>query len=451
MLSKLDKSTSGIDVLCGTAQQDRSALESTPLGTKSSNTVPSTSITHSATQVLRTGIDSLYLTYRGEMSQETAIRLEELKELARSERGSDISLAQFSAGYQLLEVRGNGRHPYAYVLIDGWFRLELAKEDAKFLPMAYCRIASTLLTSMGHEAALVALNDAIKEIGAPHGGPNVSRIDVCVDFTSDCPLDQLSEHEFVTKARSFSRHTAARQFSGFSFSAGSPTSARLYNKSLEMQTKNHPRPDLEEIWLKNGWDGEQNVWRLEFQVRRATLAAFNLVPYSTIKKALPELWAYCTLNWLRHTLPNSSDSTQSRWPTSALWKTLQLADWGAPSERSLSRTYPDKGRSPSDNSLFVNGLSTLTSYAAREGYFQMGEVMEAYMKAARYFHDNRAQKSKEIGLGMGGNVDFDEYCREKIEQKRRSYNTGINKPLNDGIHPADKAVAREYRKRSNGE
>ncbi|MBL4571865.1 MAG: hypothetical protein JKY86_02180 [Gammaproteobacteria bacterium] len=420
-------------------------------GTKPSNTVPPTSINQSSTRILRTGVDSLYLSYQGDMHADAAIRLSELKHLAQSDKGSDAVLAQFKVGDQLLEVLGHGRPPYTYVLVDGWFRLEVAKEDAVRLPMAYCKIASSLLTAMGHDSAVDALNNVISAIGSTDSQPNVSRIDICADFTTDHPLDQLAEREFVTKARSFSRHTVAREFSGFSFSAGSPTSGRLYNKTLEMVSKNRPRPDLELQWRQSGWDGVQDVWRLEFQFRRETLAAFKLVPYKDAVSALPDLWKYATRNWIRHTLPSSTDDTQSRWSTSPFWKSIQGAEWDEGIPNSMSRTYPDKGRTPSDKFLFVNGLSTLTSFAAKEGYINAGEAMEAYLEAAREFHDNRSGESAAKGRKKGADVDFAEYFRQKIESKRRSYNTAENRPLDDGVHPADKAVAREYKKRSDGE
>jgi len=385
------------------------------------------------------------------MHDDTAIRLSELKRLAQSYKDSNSSLAQFSVGDQLLAVLGNGRPPYTFVLVDGWFRIEVAKANAKLLPMAYCKIASSLLTAMGPHSALDALNIVINAIGKPEGNPNVSRIDICADFTTDYPLDQLTEHEFVTKARSFSRHTVARQFSGFSFAAGSPTSARLYNKTLEMKSKNRPRPDLELLWGQNGWDGEQDVWRLEFQLRRESLAAFELVPYEKAIAALPSLWKYATRNWLRHTCPSTTDTTQSRWLTSPFWKSIQSTEWDEGTAAPLSRIYPDKARSPSDYFLFINGLSTLTAFAAREGYINAGDAVEAYLEAAQEFHDNRAQESNARDRKKSADVDFADYFRQKVESKRRSYNTAKNQPLDDGVHPAEKAVAREYRKRSDGE
>ena len=442
MHSNSDRPKSGFEKGIDPAPQGQPRLDSRDLGTKSSNTVPSTSINSSNTKVLRTGIDSLYVSYRGQMYNDSSIKLGELKKLAQSDSTLDSSLAQYRAGDQILEVRGNGRHPYAYVLVDGWFRLELAKLNARKLPMAYSKISSHLLTAMGHDFAMDALNSVICTIGRLESSPNVSRIDLCVDFLTDCPLDQLCEHEFVTKARSFDRHTVAREFSGFSFSAGASTSARLYNKTLEMKTKKHPRPDLELQWRKNGWDGEQNVWRLEFQFRRSTLAAFNLVPWDIAKNSCAELWEYATKNWLRHTYPSFTDNTQSRWPTSSYWEALQNADWGNKANSTLSRIYPDKSRVPSDDFLYINGLSTLTSFAAREGYVHIDDAVQAYVEAVKDFHDGRVDRT---------GIDFENYFRQKVDAKHRTYNTAFNEPVEGGTHPVDLALAWNNRKRSDAD
>ncbi|MEK0326742.1 MAG: hypothetical protein QQN63_13670, partial [Nitrosopumilus sp.] len=89
------------------AHQQSAAVPTHSKGTKPSNTVPSTSINQPTTLILRTGIDSLYLSYRGEMHDDTAIRLSELKTLAQSDKDSDAALAQFRSGDQLLEVLGH--------------------------------------------------------------------------------------------------------------------------------------------------------------------------------------------------------------------------------------------------------------------------------------------------------------------------------------------------------
>ncbi|MEZ5489204.1 MAG: hypothetical protein R3F50_02680 [Gammaproteobacteria bacterium] len=411
-------------------------------GTQSSNTVPSNCIDSRNTRILRTGIDSLYLTYQGHLSDESSIRLTKLKKMAQSTSASSVNLAQFLVKKHVFEVKGNGRHPFAYILEDGTFRIEAAKQDAKQAPMAYAKVSSELLTVDGPDAALEVLQKVIDVLGVITAGPNVARVDLCVDFLTDYPLESITDAEFVTKARTLARHSDMRRFSGISFAPKADLSARLYNKTIEMQSKNSLRPYLKALWHQAGWDGVQDVWRLEFQLRRPALRTLDIVSYKELRNCLGGLWQYCTNQWLKHTAPNLADQTQTRWPASSLWEVLQGADWNDNSQILLTRHKVERGRPPSDGHLFVNGLSPLTSFSAREGYTHAGEASEAFLKAAQGFHDRRSHIT---------GVSFDDYYRNKVEEKRRLYNAGPNKPLGDGPHPADKAVSREYRKRSDGD
>jgi hypothetical protein len=110
MLSNTDKSTNKNEVLAVPAPQVRQSLDSDSLGTESSNTVPPTCNTD--TIILRTGIDSLYLTYRGELRESSNARLIKCKKLAQSEVPSKASLAQYEIDDHIFEVYGNGRNPY---------------------------------------------------------------------------------------------------------------------------------------------------------------------------------------------------------------------------------------------------------------------------------------------------------------------------------------------------
>ena len=415
-----------------------SSLADSDKGTQSSNTVPSTYIPDDSSRILRTGIDSLYLSFWGELAEDTSIRLNKLKELARSDLSARTSLAQIKFHEHLFEVAGNGRHTFAYVLTDAWYRVEVSKKDAKSAPLAHCRIASELLTTCGADWAVHDLCKVVSMIGALSDPPSVSRADLCVDFVTDYSIDQIQNSEWVTKARRFDSHIDERRFSGLSIAAGSPLSARLYNKTLEM--KKNPRPYLEHLWREAGWDGVSDVWRLEFQLRRQALRDLSVVRYSDLADSLAGIWEYCTHKWLRHTLPLEADRNQSRWPLSPLWLLMQSAQWSGINE--VQRVNSERSRGPSDRSLFVNGLSPLTSFMARDGYLDAGEASKAFMDAARQYHDGNASQT---------GVDFDDYVHAKVREKRKAYNTAKNAPLDEGIHPADKAVADEYRKRSDGD
>lgn len=371
------------------ASQGRPGLRASLKGTESSNTVPYNSNSSCLTKVLRTGVDSLYLSFKGSLSESMSARLTKLKGLAQSSRDSEVSLAQVRLQGQLFSTQGNGSHPYSFVLVGDHHRISVAKLGAKLLPLAYARISSEQLTALGPTICIFDLEEIIQELGDREGSPNVSRVDLCADFITDYPLESVSEREFVTKARSFSRHTVARRFSGFSFGAGSPFSARLYNKTLEIKSKKRPRSDLEELWFASGWDGNQEVWRLEFQLRREALRGFDITSDAELLDNLSSLWAYATSQWLRRTEPSETDLTSSRWLTTRWWETLQSAFWGDFGTQPLTRSHVESGHAPSDEFLFINGLSTLTSYSAKFNVLSPEEAARDYIRDAREFHDDR--------------------------------------------------------------
>lgn len=411
-------------------QQDNSK------GTPSSNTVPSTCIDSHNTEILRTGVDSLYLSYPGSLAEESAIKLTELKKLAQSGITERISLAQLPLSGHLFEVKDRGRHPFAYILADNHYRIELARLGANRTPLAHVQLSSEILTLHGVEASVGNLTEIIHNIGIIEDSPNVSRSDLCVDFVTDFDLASIIDAQWVTRAREFDRYTDQRSFSGWRIGSGS-IKARLYNKTLEMKKK--PRPYLEQIYADLGVKPGQDVWRLEFELRRETLRELNVKTFSELMKSLSGLWTYCTNNWLRLCEPSSTDKTQSRWPVMAFWQVLQSANWSGGD--SLTRQEVEKGRPPCDRSLFVNGLSGLTSFMAREGIVDPIEGPHAFIQAARDFHDNRQYIT---------GLDFVGYVNEKVKAKARAYNSYRVMPEHESVHPADKAAEQAYRKLSDG-
>lgn len=417
-------------VLCTHPQQPSS-------GTQSSNTVPSNCITETNTRILRVGIDSLYLSYQGELIESKAIRLNELKKLAQSVVGSDVPLAQETIHNHIFEVKDRGRHPFAYVLTDNHYRLEIARLGAKRTPLAHVQISSELLTCRGANFAVDTLTDIVSNLGAITESPSVSRVDLFVDFLTDYPLKTITDNDWVTKARDIDRFTVGRVFSGFKIGSGS-ISARLYNKSLEMQKK--PRPYLHEIYQDLAVTPEQQVWRLEFQFRREVLRELGVKSYADLANSQGSLWRYATEQWLRLCVPSETDKTQTRWQTTHFWQQLQQVYWDG--DLAIKKREVPTGRPPCDRSLFVNGLSGLSSFMAREGITDPFQGSYAFMQSAKQFHDDR-----EYLTGF----DFVGYVSQKVAEKARKFNSFVNSPTESHIHPADSAVADAYRKLSDGE
>ncbi len=409
-----------------------------PAGAPLSNTAPANCIPTGGTHILRVGVDSLYLSYHGTLSAEMAIRLKVLKDLARSKNPENQKLAQISIGDHLFQVKDRGKFPYEFILADRWYRIQVAGLNAERAPLAHVKIASEALTFEGPERVEADLRSVVESLGLIDGEASVSRVDLCVDFVTDTDIGGIREREWVTRARLMSRYYVGRQFSGLSIAIGGALSARLYNKTLELEKsgKNY----LCQIWEDLGWDGVQDVWRQEFQFRREVLRQLGVKSFSSLLALLGGLWVYASSDWLRLTCPDPSDNTQTRWPTHPMWSVLQGADWGV--EQGCQRTKPGTGQPPSDKWLFINGLSGLTSFMALYGITDAGEGAKAYILAARAFHDSR-----EYLTGL----TYQDYVEQKAALKARQYSSMRNSPPEGELHPMDAAVAREYRRRSNGE
>ncbi len=91
-----------------------------------------------------------------------------------------------------------------------------------------------------------------------------------------------------------------------------------------MEVKKHNKEWFHEVWRKHGWEGEGVVMRIEFRYARECLREMGIEdPYQLLNE-IPQLWAYSSQKWLRHTCPDG-DQNQSRWATSEVWEVVQAA------------------------------------------------------------------------------------------------------------------------------
>src|SRR4029079_7596713 len=109
----------------------------------------------------------------------------------------------------------------------------------------------------------------IKELGDCDAWAQVSRADLFVDFLTDCDIGAFPTNAWVTRADGIDTFNRKGEFSGWLIGSGGPISFRLYNKTLEVLKSN--KTFLYKLWKRAGWDGEQKVWRAEFQFRREVI------------------------------------------------------------------------------------------------------------------------------------------------------------------------------------
>lgn len=404
-------------------------------GAPPSNTAPYNCINEHFTKILRCSIDSLYLSYPGNLRETWNKKFQTLKALAQSDDEMEKAQAQVTLGRHLFEVMGKGDGRFPYVLQDGALRIALSKPESVAMPLAYAQLSSESLTFSDVETLEADLRFVINSIGNVIDEPKNSRVDLCIDFITTEPLEGINDYAWVSRAHLINRYSNKRNFSGWVIGSGGAMSARLYDKTLEIQKSK--KDYLRDIWRSEGWDEKQTVWRLEFQFRREVLKQLNVLSVHDLLANLKNLWEYATHEWLRLTIPNTNDETQTRWPNHPLWDILSDAPWESDNPIKLKRTHLT--RPPSRESLFVNGLGGITSFMALEGITDLGEGFGEFINQAHLYHD---QQERFKGYRFGTYIDT------KVRQKGRKFNT-----LNNIVVDKSKLKqnAKDYKKEKDGE
>lgn len=148
--------------------------------------------------------------------------------------------------------------------------------------------------------------------GLVHEPANVSRGDLFVDFCADLTMDSFDPlQSWITRTQSIDMHYRYNKFSGWSFGMGGEIGARLYDKTLEVEKKSK-KFYLHDFWKAEGWDGQQTVWRMEFEAKREVLKQLSIYKVSNLLELQSALWLYLTQDWLRLAIPSPTDSNQTR-------------------------------------------------------------------------------------------------------------------------------------------
>ena len=366
-------------------------------------------------KLLRFGVDSLYLSYPGVMSEDWDKKLASLKELAQMEDELSQSIAQVTICEHLFEVRDKGAGRFSYVLVDNAYRIQASNSRSKSLPLSYVQISSEYLTHAGIEKAEEGLRHIVNTLGVVNEPANISRVDLYADFCTDCAMDAFEPlRDWVTRVETMSLYYSYGRFSGWGFGSGGDIVARLYDKTLEVEKKSH-KFYLHELWKAAGWDGESQVWRMEFEAKRNALVSLQLPKLSHLLPNQAALWRYLTENWLRLTVPTETDSNKARWNNHPLWDFIAAAFNTETEQAKLQRFNP--ARMPEDERLFVHGLGGITSFMASRGIEDLGEGVGEYLHQAKAYHVTRS------GFKHDG---MERYVGRKVKAKNRRYNTVKN-------------------------
>jgi hypothetical protein len=335
--------------------------------------------------VLAAGIDSLYVSFKGEMDAERLDGIEVLKVRAQ-ESGQPSRLP--TADDRKALVQPSGWSSYRNWLRCGDFDVFVGRGAS--LPAVYARIASEFIHEVGPLRALADLESFVGTLLVGQADQTVcSRVDVYADFQGWVPRSEDYDR-FITRSRRNTSHIAVhhdgRRFTGFTFGRDAMV-ARLYDKSLEIAHSG--KGWMNEVW-GDRLETSAPVWRLEFQLRREVLSQCSLTAPEDVLAQRPNLWSYA-MRWLSLREPTSGAS-RTRWPVADVWLDLMRSQAGvahSPQVRKRIRQH--------DESVLVRGLTGYaSSLAAVAGVSDLDVAMLVSRRRVGEYMDATGRDFREL-------------------------------------------------------
>lgn len=329
-------------------------------------------------RVLASGVDSLYASVRGQLREGLVQTLTE----ARSAGDKDGTVVCFREEDGHFLVRQHGWRGYPFWLSSPRYELFLGAADP--FPPAYVALHSAYIHTLGVEEAVEAVGRCLDNaVFDGHATLVPSRIDLYADTQGWQPrvedFDRFIcrglRRQLYEQPRQLHGH--GRVLSGFVFGKRDVV-ARIYDKTLEMRTRGSTWQEL--IWADR--DGDQPVWRVEFQFRRKGLTTFGIRTTEQALRGRQDLWEYGT-RWLSLRQPNGH-SLRRRWTEAPAWCVLRHAPLGSP----RSGLIRERIRLADERRLVSGFVGYASSLAAMTGEADVhSAVRRAVPLATRYLHE----------------------------------------------------------------
>lgn len=283
-----------------------------------------------APKLLLSGIDSLYVSYYQDGLGINWENLDYSKELLKQDRRREF--INITVGGKKWALMPYGSYPFAYVLRNEYFQVNLAKNNS---PNCYVQFLSQALWTKGADWLHEWLVHWFYALGCKQTrSETISRVDFAFDF--DLPDIDFDLDHFVSRAVKDNIWRDHQEVQSFIFGAGDVV-LRVYDKVAEIiqQSEKH--------WFYDLWGQNKNVWRVEFQIRRARLKMVGINSLAELNAFRGDILRELATGHTSLRLP-TKDSNRSRWPYHPLWLGL-LKAIGQENQTGLIETFQ------SENSL----------------------------------------------------------------------------------------------------
>jgi hypothetical protein len=359
-----------------------------------------------AFQFILCGIDSLDLGLYVVWGSDWKRRLQSLDKKKQQARKPGGLLIGLPSGRTCIFKPGGKGENYRFHLQFEAYNLFIGKAARPgSSPNVYLSISAKTLWLNGIETALSWITEDLKAIG---GGTvqfvQVSRVDLCADFwiPGGLSYEFLLSHKVTRndKGKLFLDKNELQTY--YVADAKSPIQLRIYNKGIEVKQGGT------KLWFLELWRREstEDVWRIEFQVRRPALKQFGINSLDDLKEKQAGLWGYLSSKWFSLRLPDNEKA--ERRTIHPFWYAVQECFKNNDPDSGVKRVYRSAGAvSPEWHLSHIDGC--LSSFAALLGITNRDDAL--YELQSRLTRRNNA-------------TDFETACIKKAIQRGTLSNGG---------------------------
>ncbi|NOX60182.1 MAG: replication initiation factor domain-containing protein [Planctomycetes bacterium] len=278
-------------------------------------------------------------------------------------------------------IRASGRAPmYRFHLQRAELNLFVGKsQTGEKQANVYASLSADILWHKGVEGAVGFLRSCIEELGGQILEVKPSRVDLCADFLipSGLALEFLRQFRVPAHTKIRLEEQGENLETVYIGARNSPIQLRIYDKSTELVVKGNK----DWFWPIWGIDPCADVWRVEFQLRRAVLREFRIETVQGLTTGLGGLWEYLTEKWVSFRLLDDVNTT--RRTAHPWWEAVQEQKTGFGELVQVERCKVGGDCSPHWYVSHIAGC--LVGFAACIG---MGDIGKASMELWRAIKDH---------------------------------------------------------------
>lgn len=261
---------------------------------------------------LLTGLDTIQAAYflRPRVGAEFGFeRLMLAKEKARANKAREGVTLEIGGRTFSLRAHGSGSG-YPLILDHRDFSIECGEFNN---PGFFVTFRSQALWTRGARSLHESFLAWAESVGLHALRPeSLSRVDFTFDYW--LPAIDFTCDSVVSLSAKDSQHREDGQFQTLTFGK-SDVVLRIYNKIAEILQQS------DKAWFYDLWGVKENVWRIEWQVRKDVLRRFGIRTFQDLFDGQGDVLRYLATEHDSLRIP-TSDGNRSRWPLHPLWHDL---------------------------------------------------------------------------------------------------------------------------------